>query len=361
MHITVNTTKLPRRRGKSNVPYVFSARGRAHLSQRPLPRPLFTRSILHTLSSSPAGPSRLGSYASRTTRRPNKNHSKPNPIDLFGDVDEGLDQKTCTLKSKKYPFLDRLSAVSRLNAKTRRNHPTILVDDSDEGNEDGEDEDAYNCPIDPVHWNRSHYAFGRYFLSFIDPRGRSYADLEDEYFEEKVPYDPFENDDEEGDEYVEEGVGVRCSTPGLTSSSSLCGSSLPPSSPVQDVSSSPALQHSITFDDDDEPSSVDLLSLSPNSSLELHPSIIASHYPNKKYTFTPAPPISRKHRLQLERMERRMERGKLGTYLCEYDEVVDDEVDELIEEEDECINDEGIGKWVLEGEAWDPFGDEEEI
>jgi len=365
VHITVNTTKLPRRRGKSNVPYIFFARGRAHLSQRPLPRPLFTQSILHTLSSSPAGPSRLGSYAPGTIRRPNKKHNKTNHIDddLFGDGNESL-----KFFNKKHPFFDRPSGVSLLNVKTRRNRPTILVSDTDEDDED----EAYDCHIDPVHWNRSHYAFGRYFLSFVDPRGRSYAHLDDEYFEEKIPYDPFENDDEEGEgeAYVEEGSmevddGLRCSTPGLTRSSSRCGSSLPPSSPAPEVSSSPALQHSITFDDDDGPTSIDPLSLSPNSSLELHPSIIASHYPNKKYTFTPAPPIARKHRLQLERMERRIEKGKMGTYLCEYDEVVDDEVDELFGEEDEYIDDEGNGKWerpvLEEGEVWDPFGDEEEI
>jgi hypothetical protein len=48
--------------------------------------------------------------------------------------------------------------------------------------------------------------------------------------------------------------------------------------------------------------------------------IIASHYPNKKYTFTPAPPIARKQRLLLERLEKRLERGKKGSYLCKYDE-----------------------------------------
>jgi hypothetical protein len=40
VHITVNKTKLPRRRGSSKTPYVFDARGRVHLSP-PLPRPIF--------------------------------------------------------------------------------------------------------------------------------------------------------------------------------------------------------------------------------------------------------------------------------------------------------------------------------
>ena len=373
MHITINTTKLPRRRGKSNVPYVFSARGRAHLAQRPLPRPLFTQSILHALSSSPAGPSRLNSYPSRSTQRPNKKNRKtpsPNPLDDdLSDMDaDGEDPvpKNTTLK----PF-NKIRQC--LKQKTRRSHPVILVKDSDD---ESQDEETYDCIINPFHWNGSHYAFGRYLLSFVDPRGRSYAHLDDDYFEEKTPYDPFENDDDDEEDedegvrdetYEDEGDGddadVWTNTPGLTSSSSRSSSSLPPSSPVQEVSSSPPLHHSVTFDDDglNSPSSIDPLSLSPNSSLELHPSIIASHYPNKKYMFTPAPPIARNHRLQLERMERRMERGKKGIYLCEYDEAVDEEVDELFEEEDESSDGEKVKPVLKEGEVWDPFGDEEEV
>ena len=354
MHITINTTKLPRRRGKSNVPYVFSARGRAHLAQRPLPRPLFTQSILHALSSSPAGPSRLNSYPSRVAQRPNKKNKKtpsPHPLDddlsdMDADTDDDSDPKNITLT----PFY---KIHPCLKQKTRRSRPIILVKDSDD---ESQDEETYDCIISPFHWNRSHYAFGRYLLSFVDPRGRSYAHLDDDYFEEKTPYDPFENDDDDEEEAEEEGArdetyedegdgddaDVRTSTPGLTSSSSRSSSSLPPSSPVQEVSSSPALHHSVTFDDDGPNPlfSIDPLSLSPNSSLELHPSIIASHYPNKKYMFTPAPPIARNHRLQLERMERRMERGKKGIYLCEYDEVDDEEVDELFEEDDDECSDE---------------------
>jgi hypothetical protein len=312
--------------------------------------------------------------------------------DTDADGDNESDQKVSGLKffEKNHPYLEQ---------NTRRNHPiTVLVEDSDDemqesGDDDDDDDDesesdeAYDRPINPDHWNWTHYAFGRYLLTFLDPRGRSYAHLDDEYFEEKIPYDPFENDDDDDEEgeprdetYVEEGSmeeagGVRSSTPALTRSSSRCDSSLPPSSPAQPLSSSPVLLHSVTFDanhngDDDPspPSSIDPLSLSPNSSLELHPSIIASHYPNKKYTSTPAPPIARNHRLQLERMERRMERGKSGTYLCECDEVVDDEgdeVDELFEEEEGECSDEEDGKWVRpvleDGEVWDPFGDEEEV
>lgn len=332
MHITVNTTKLPRRRGKSNVPYVFSAQGRVHFSLPPLPRPLFTQSILHSLSSSPSRPSR------KVIRR--------------------LDQKRATISPK--PFNSTNDNENRCPISER-----IFVDDSSDGSQDEEDEDeteAHDLCIDPDHWNEFYYAFGRYLLSFLDPRGRSYAHVGDEYFEEKKAYDPFENDDDDEE-------GVRSSTPGLTTSSSR-GSSLPPSSPpAQVLSSSPAYHHSMTLDcneggDDPCPSSIDLWSLSPNSSLELHPSIIASHYPNKKYTSTPAPPIAWRHRLQLQRLERRLERGKKGGYLCERDED-SDEKDELDELDDEDFDDEETGTWIRpvlkEGEVWDPFGDEAEV
>ncbi len=41
IHITINQTDIPRRKGRSNTPYVFSARGRFWLSPPPLPRPVF--------------------------------------------------------------------------------------------------------------------------------------------------------------------------------------------------------------------------------------------------------------------------------------------------------------------------------
>ncbi|KAF9450199.1 hypothetical protein P691DRAFT_810954 [Macrolepiota fuliginosa MF-IS2] len=41
IHITINQTDIPRRKGRSNTPYVFSARGRVWLSPPPLPRPIF--------------------------------------------------------------------------------------------------------------------------------------------------------------------------------------------------------------------------------------------------------------------------------------------------------------------------------
>ena len=236
--------------------------------------------------------------------------------------------------------------------KGNKRKEIIFVEDSDEDQD--ELDELHSRLIDPKYWNESHYAFGRYLLSFLDPTGRSYAHLDDEYFEEKQPYDPFENDDDEGEEggqgeiFVEEESLEQLSTPGLTSSSTRGGSSLPPSSPpALALSSSPSWHH-----DDRSP-----LILSPNLSLELHPSIIASHYPNKKYVFTPAPPIARKHRLQLERLERRIEKGKKGTYLCENDE---EDVDEQDEEVDELFEDEEEARFK-EGEAWDPFGDEEEI
>ncbi|KAG6895771.1 hypothetical protein C0992_012687 [Termitomyces sp. T32_za158] len=45
VHITINTTSLPRRHGHSNVPYVFSARGRVRIYPKnslPLPKPIFS-------------------------------------------------------------------------------------------------------------------------------------------------------------------------------------------------------------------------------------------------------------------------------------------------------------------------------
>ena len=428
IHIAVNCTKLPHRRGKSNVPYVFFARGRIHLSPRPLPRPAFSRSILHTLSSSPTGPSTPTKRKKefRPSCLPPKckgNFSSSNEVeadlsdtDADGGVDSDQDEDFAVkLFDKNHPYFgcqqsmvrkpkrNRIhNVVVRADAKKRilKSSETIYVEDSDEENRRklaGEDKDddewmeVYDRLINPDQWNGSHYAFGRYFLSFIDRKGRSYAHVDDEFFEDKKPYDPFDDDNDsesQEDEYVEEdsmrySIEVESdaedsvegsSTPDLTTSYHT-SSSLPPSSPPAQISSSSPAWHLHLSSEDTSfalPASIDPLSLSPGSSLELHPMIVASHYPNKKYTATPAPPKARKHRLQLERLERRLEKVKKGKYLCACDEDIEDnnkeeEVDELFDDDDDddCVGNkemEKIKKWVKPSlKEWDPFGDEVEV
>ncbi|KAF9523272.1 hypothetical protein CPB83DRAFT_863147 [Crepidotus variabilis] len=465
VHITANTTKLPRRRGKSNVPYVFFARGRVYLSHRPLPRPVFATSITHVLSSSPLRPTssrgKKAVFSKRTS--PRKNTTPLHPIehspeqadehltdeDADGEPDQGSDDdqddnQGSTDFDENHPFfqsLDRETSTSprkksrgglkkspvvidlqdsdeeedeeQPSPKKRRqvsSPAVILVEDSDEeSNHEGSDEgseeeeelttESFDRLINPEHWNREEFAFGRYLLSFLDPKGRKYDHIEDDFFEDKKVYDPFENDDdtdddeeereEEEEEYVEEDSmhqevidltedddegPTKKATPALTNASSHTSSSLPPSSPFIRglLSSSPLKWPSSSAADSDASfastaSCIDPLSLSPTSSLKIHPTIIASHYPNKKYSFTPAPPKARKHRVRLERMEKRFERGKKGEYLCAADEPEEsrrkggEEVDELEEDEEDKENAKWVRPKLKPGEIWDPFGDEPEI
>lgn len=425
IHITVNGTKLPRRRGKSNVPYVFFARGRVHLSPRQLPHPPFSHSIIHMLSTSPAGPStptkgtkELGSKFLSPKYDGNYSNCNLEEAELSGTNAEGdvdSDQYRgsavmsfdashpyfgCQQSFLRRPKRKRFPVLAIAKKRILMSPEIIYVEDSDEETsrissveDDDEWKEAPECLINPNHWNETHYAFGRYFLSFMDPKGRSYAHVEDGYFEDKVSYDPFD-DDEDSESKEEEEDSMRChvedesdeedgvavsSTPDLTTSSYRTSSSLPPSSPPAQMTSSSPTCHLYPSEDIDEPyfaspASIDPLSLSPDSSLELHPIIVASHYPNKKYTATPAPPKARKHRLRLERLERMLEKVKRGKYLCACDEDVEDktqeeEVDELCDES--CVDDDSEEggktgkKWVTpslkKGEEWDPFGDEVEL
>ena len=434
IHITVNATKLPRRRGKSNVPYIFFARGRVHLSPLPLPRPEFTRSILHTLSSSPACNGKSNRSAqNESSKRNNRLPSDRSPeaaelTDTDADGDPDSDTENTKPFDHSHPFFcspdtdeqevrispKKFSQIGVRGDKRRNNHSpeVIYVEDSEEETEirdpDEEEEsenetiEVYDRLINPDHWNESYYAYGRYLLSFLDGRGRSFDDLDDDYFEEPAPYDPFDNDDDDErvkeEQYVEEDsmlypieiddeveeVDAISSTPELTSSTRQT-SPLPPSSPpTQAFSSSPAWHHQLYSERSDDlftlPSSIDPLSLSPDSSLELHPSIVALHYPNKKYTFTPALPKARKHRLRLERLEKRLETFKNGKYLCACDEEVDekakedeDEMDELFDDDDDDEEDSGVEedpkaeRYVRpslpkgDDDIRDPFGDEIEI
>ena len=154
-------------------------------------------------------------------------------------------------------------------------------------------------------------------------------------------------------------------TPDLTTCASP-SSSLPPSSPGPGLGilSSPSL-YSNSFANS---SSHSLFSDSAYSDYGAHSDsiiILEEHYPNKKYTYTPAPPKKRKHRLRIKRLEKKLAKIKESDFLCRNDEKpakeeVEEEVDQL--DESEGAGDDGAMKPVLkEGEVWDPFGDEPEI
>lgn len=302
-------------------------------------------------------------------------------------------------KSSKVIVIDDSDEEWPSRTRKPRRIPTpaiVLVEDSDEESNhdsasDSEEEtlpESFDRLIDPKHWNEEPFAFGRYLLSFLDTKGRKYSHISDDFFEDKKVSDPFENDDT--DEEVEEAVkdedyveedsmhqavvdddddeySSKKATPALTngSTSPHKSSSLPPSSPFVRglLSSSPAGWNNISDSDISFASSLDPFSLSPDSSLKLHPTIVASHYPNKKYTFTPAPPKAKKHRVRLDRMERKMNKGKKAEYLCAADEPDEDtnakgDVDELGDDKE---NDKWVRPKLKPGEIWDPFGDEPEI
>jgi len=373
-----------------------------HLSPPPLPRPLFSRSIIHTLSSSPAAArsTRVNIGSSPTKRSLSREPEELSDTDAAGDSDQ--DEERSNQFDENHPFFQ---------SPRKRKAPTepeiILVEDSDEEGTDAEEEEERpeddeeeedetaedpNIRLNSDKLNSSHYAFGRYLLAFFDPKGSSYDHLIDEYFEEKKVYDPFDNDDDDDEEsYVEEDSmhhplqdddedeedeqpGI---TPGLTSASPHTSSSLPPSSPAKmPLSSSPGWYLALSSESSQQSDLSALPFLDPLSPSS-HSSIIASHYPNRKYTVTPAPPKARKHRLRIKRLERRLEKVKKEKYLCEADEDeeekararakakanakgAEEEVDEL-EEDDDDDDTEFVRPILKEGEIWDPFGDEEEL
>ncbi|KAF8970233.1 hypothetical protein BDZ97DRAFT_1652777 [Flammula alnicola] len=344
IHITVNRTMLPRQRGISNTPSVFSARGRVHLSPPPLPRPMFSTSILHTLSSSPVVPvdSRWkGKSVARlkSPSPPRRSQGKDKLVSrqpLLGELDQDTDADGDTdqdLQSfnSNHPFFQSQRASPR--KQVRHEEAIVLVEDSDVEEDEDDTRENHDAQIDPKKWNEPAHAFALYFLQFMDPLGLSYDDIDELFFEEPNP--------------------LRLnlsSTPGLTHCDS-SSSSLPPSSPGNHLSS-PSLKFSFANSSS--------ISLPDPADLSV---IVSEHYPNKKYSQTPAPPKKRKHRLRIRRLEKRLEKIKKAEFLCKYDEVVEEpvvEVDELADDGE--VEPVGWTKPVLkEGEVWDPFGDEPEV
>ncbi|KAF5318629.1 hypothetical protein D9619_010717 [Psilocybe cf. subviscida] len=313
VHITINTMKLPVKRGISNTPEVFLARGRAHLkpwpvAARPSPKP-------------------------RRTRKQRPAEEQLTDTDAEGDTDE--EQQAF---SESHPYFQ---ASSSSPAKVLVEDTDCEDSDGDDGNENDNDREAqpedFVFTREPSRWNKPAHAFPLYLLKFMDPLGISFDDIDASFFEEDTPYDPFDKDDDEGDEedvveaYTrrpraasrasttvysdvedeEDDDDERAtrttlgSTPGLSYGFS-SSSSLPPSS-SPGRASSPSLFHW------GNSSSLSL----PDLGSEI---VLEEHYPNKKYSATPAPPKSGAHRLRLKRIEKRLERIKKAEFLCVHDE-----------------------------------------
>jgi hypothetical protein len=248
----------------------------------------------------------------------------------------------------------------------RSKRGNVLVEDSDdEGQEEDEDEqegttlEDPNAELNTDKWNEPAHAFGIYLLEYM---GHPASDI-DHIIQDDTPLiDPFDDDDDDiipqdnespdnHNEIDEDEEALKLelmfsSSPGLTNRHS-SSSSQAPSSPFPPTSSPP---HDF------------YLFRSPSVTESTFPDVEAfsleQHYPNTKYTNTPAPPKERTHRRRIERVQKRMEKMKRQGWLCARDESVSDEeqkneVDELADDEDK--------QELKEGEVWDPFGDELEV
>jgi hypothetical protein len=197
------------------------------------------------------------------------------------------------------------------------------------------------------------------------------ADSEDAEIEDDEEEEEHEDDEEEAE--IENNLTTQNPpsefeyTPDLTTCASP-SSSLPPSSPGPGLGilSSPSL-YSNSFANSSSHSLFDGSAYSDYSAHSDSIIILEEHYPNKKYTYTPAPPKKRKHRLRIKRLEKKLAKIKKSDFLCRNDEKPakeEEEVDQLDESEKGAAGDDGAkgAKPVLEkGKVWDPFGDEPEI
>ena len=263
----------------------------------------------------------------------------------------------------------------------------VLVEDSDDGGQqedEDEQEDATledpNVELNPDEWNEPAHAFGIYLLEYM---GHPASDIDLIIEDDKPVTDPFDNDDDDvepqddespqnhrtdEDEEDEEALKLELlmsSSPGLTHRYSSSSSSQGPSSPFPPTSS-PFLPTSSPYDFSLHSSSPPSLAGSIFPDAEVFS--LEEHYPNTKYTYTPAPPKERTHRRRIERVQKRIEKMKRQKWLCARDESASAD-EEQKNEVDQLAGDDGTGdteeKWakpvLKEGEVWDPFGDELEV
>ncbi|KAF8157032.1 hypothetical protein B0H34DRAFT_798357 [Crassisporium funariophilum] len=416
IHMTVNNTKLPRRRGFSNTPYVFKARGRMHLSPLPLRQPLFyvssqknKKSRSKALSPSPARKRvlRTSLGGAVVTKVPEREQDEDTDAEGDTDVEPGGNGNEAF--DANHPFFQsggKILVDDSDDDRFLRNPSSHSLHDSDDEEEATEDADA---DLDPERWNEPLHAFRQYLERYMGPgpvgdvdmslgddddegwvdafddeeegdgvvvpvkvkgrdKNREEEEQEDAYSNEGASDGDSEHDrsDSEGSEDDEpEPDTIPNSTPALTRSS--FPSSLPPSSPPPYTSIPPT----------SSPASSSFLSALPYS----HEEFMLEHCygPNTKYVDTPAPPRTRALRMRMERVRRRMERGKRGLgggrAVSEEGgkEAEEEEAKEAEEEtgegeeggEEEKTGEKGKKEWVRpvlgEGEVWDPFGDELEV
>ncbi|KAG6877986.1 hypothetical protein C0993_001191 [Termitomyces sp. T159_Od127] len=179
VHITINTTSLPRRHGHSNIPYVFSARGRVRIYPNtflPLPKPIFSVPIRKLFMTSFRDPD--WSTSTKVGERATENE------------DEGTDNAEVEKIAGGEDFVDdngdsglevgdaRLSGFLRDEPESNGNDGSTTTDEEEEEEEEEEHDDP-SIFLDVKKFNAPH-AFPAY-LRFVHQHGqRRQCPLSDE-------------------------------------------------------------------------------------------------------------------------------------------------------------------------------------
>ena len=293
-------------------------------------------------------------------------------IDAEGDTDQEKDGLRAS--DSTHPFFNPIKFPTKSCDNTPKiilveNSDNERAEDAHRFNDKdptGEDTDKV---LHVEKWNTPKYVFGLYLLRFMDPLGGPYDDVDASFFEKKKEYDPFENgndpivepkkriveeayedigeeaedeeeeneheheqgddigehedadsedaevdEDEDEDDYEEAEIKTELTTqnppsefeytPDLASCASP-SSSLPPSSPGPGLGilSSPSL-YSNSFANS---SSHSLFDGSAYSDYSAHSDSVIIL---EEYTYTPAPPKKRKHRLRIKSLEKKQAKIK---------------------------------------------------
>ncbi|KAG6860131.1 hypothetical protein C0995_015366 [Termitomyces sp. Mi166 len=300
VHITINTTSLPRREGHSNTPYVFSARGRVRIHPNSfllLPKPVFSMPIRKlfvpsfrnsdwSISSNVDGEEseneddELGK--DRSTEEEN---AAKDEDDLDNDDEDSSDQEVGDARS--CGFLD--------DENEGETNEDPVGADQEEEDEERDENDNPNVFLGVKKFNAPH-AFATY-LRFVHQHGHR----------RQHPL-PDGSDDEDD--------LLHSSTPSLVHTSSSPMSSSPFRSSSLDLFSSPFVSRkrckSLRYD----PYIASFSTLASLSST----------------TSTPVPAHTSWQIRRIERIQRRMDKFKKKAWMCCKDEEAEDTVDQLAED-----------------------------
>ena len=156
-YATINTTNFPRRKGVSNMPFVFTARGKIQLSPISLPPPNFAPLLKSKQATmKPKKALVVKSVPRRVSSLKSSRDSRRTLSDIEADGDSDSEFESSRPFDANHPFVTS-------------NYDNEISSESEEEEGDSNGEEDTDAALNPYKWNEPEDAFEQYLAWFTHP------------------------------------------------------------------------------------------------------------------------------------------------------------------------------------------------